>query len=124
MHWLDKEMVGKPRSFIEDEVACRVHDYEWALKKHGIQTVLGNLSSVLEPKALAASAAAVAGLSVAGHSLLGALAGVTLLAGRVAVNIARVALDYEDTRRTSHPEILFVFELRKLAKRSARRDGR
>jgi hypothetical protein len=39
IHWLDKEMVGKPVTFVEEEIASRFEAYEWALKKHGISTL-------------------------------------------------------------------------------------
>jgi hypothetical protein len=46
-------MVSKPTSYISDEIACRLDRYEWALKKHGIQTVTGTIATTLDSKFLA-----------------------------------------------------------------------
>src|SRR5207244_674200 len=43
-HWLDSTMMGKPLSYVRDELAIRLDDYEWALKKHGINTVTGTVA--------------------------------------------------------------------------------
>src|SRR5689334_23165303 len=64
-HWLDAEMVGRRRSFIEDEISIRIEEYEAVLKKHGIKTALGSLSSILDAKFLTSGAAAVASLAYA-----------------------------------------------------------
>jgi hypothetical protein len=41
LHWLNKDMVGRPSSLIEDEINMQLEDYQKALKKHGIKACLG-----------------------------------------------------------------------------------
>ncbi len=50
IHWLDKEMIGKSQSFIEDDISIKLEDYEGALKKHGIKTVIGTVKEMLNSK--------------------------------------------------------------------------
>jgi hypothetical protein len=69
LDWLDKEMIGKPQSFIEDEIAIKLNDYEESLKKHGIRTFLGSLSEILDGKYLLGSTGIGGTLTLAGHPL-------------------------------------------------------
>jgi hypothetical protein len=111
-HWLDGSFDGKSFSYIENEISQRIDDYEWALEKHGLRTVIGCLSEALDPVALSA-AAAVAGVGVlGGQPELGHLLGAITLMGRVGLRIASGQLDIEDARRTGGREIAFVHELK------------
>jgi len=105
LHWLDKEMVGKSKSFVEDEICIRLEDYEKALKKHGIKTVVGEVSEVL------AGGGLIAALSEPKYGLLTAGA---LTIGKLAIKIAKVLLDYDDVEKGPNSEISWVYEVRKL----------
>jgi hypothetical protein len=88
VHWLDKEMVDRPVSYIADELAARVERYEWALRKHGIETVVGVLSSTINPKyLLGTSGVAVALEVIRGKPIWSLLAAGGLLVGRATVGI-------------------------------------
>ncbi|MCR5879011.1 hypothetical protein [Phenylobacterium sp. J367] len=64
--WIESEFDGQPISFIQDTVAAKLDDYEWALKKHGISTVSGSISDLLDVRFLpAATAATLAPLRLA-----------------------------------------------------------
>jgi hypothetical protein len=112
IRWLDGDMVGKPLSFIEDEIAQRLEDYEWAIRKHGIEAVLGSLSATLDSKALLSSGAAYAAFAAAGQGWLGMLSGASILIGKCAVHFAQEKLNLDDVKR-SKPEIHFVHEVKK-----------
>ncbi|MCK4829557.1 hypothetical protein KA005_78250, partial [bacterium] len=81
-HWLNKEMLGKPREFIEDEIAIKLEDYTLALKKHGLKTLVGSLSVTFDHRALIASSATAAGMAYAGHDILGILAAAGVIVGK------------------------------------------
>jgi len=102
IHWLDKEMIGKSQAFIEDEIAIRLKDYYSAIRKHGIKTIAGLLSSLVAPPIIAAFFAG-------GSYLAPLLAGVSLTAG-VVVRLVRASVNIEDTKR-SYQEIAFVHEV-------------
>ena len=57
IHWLDKEMVDKSQSFIQDDIAIKLEDYEKALKKHGIKTIIGTLKEIINSKIFLAGTA-------------------------------------------------------------------
>lgn len=105
LHWLDKEMVSKSKSFVEDEISIRLEDYEKALKKHGIKTVVGEVSEVL------AGGGLIAALSEPKYGLLTVGA---LTIGKLVIKIAKVLLDYDDVEKGPNSEISWVYEVRKL----------
>lgn len=110
VHWLDKEMVGKPQSFIEDEIAIRIDDYNTALKKHGITSVLGSLSYFLGEGFIKAATAAL-GVGLVGGVLAGLGAGGALLVGRTSVKLAEKAYDFRHAKRDEQGELAYVFDL-------------
>lgn len=118
VHWLDKEMIGKSRFFIEDEIALKLEEYENSLTKHGIRTVLGTISESLDGKYLAGASGITGSFALAGHPTLGVLAGTGLVVGRVAVKLAHTLLDIDDKERGPNSEISWVYEVKKeLSKR-------
>jgi hypothetical protein len=123
LHWLDKDMVGKPRSFVEDEIALRLQDYEDALAKHGILTVLGLLSKAADGKAMLGASSLTASLALSGESTLGIIAGAGLLIGKVAVQVVEVLLDRDDATKGAHSEVSWVHEVKKNLGRTGARAG-
>jgi len=115
-HWLDSEMGGKPTSFVSDAIAIRLDDYDRALKKHGIQTVTGTLSELLDPKLLSATVATAAGLGLAGGEFWAALGAVGIIAGKAAVSVTQKLVDLSDRKHGQGSEVAFVHELKKLTK--------
>jgi hypothetical protein len=116
VHWLDSEMVGKPLRFIEDAISVRLDDYRWAIKKHGIRCVLGVLSSLLDPKFLVASAAAIGAVNLTGDQVLAGLTGFSLVSGRIVLEIAKSLVDAEEAKRGEVAEVAFVYEVEKKLK--------
>jgi len=110
LHWLDKDMVGKSQNFIVDEIAQRLEGYEWALRKHGIKTVLGNVEEALDGKYILGAG----GIALAGHPILGILTGGLLVAGKVTVKLLQIKLDYDGIERGLNSEISWLYEVKKL----------
>lgn len=112
LHWLDKGMVGKSQAFLEDEISERLEDYEWALKKHGIKTVLGTIDEALDGKYLIGAG----GLALAGHPILGLLGAGLLIGSKVGVKLKQTKLDFDDVERGLNSEISWVYEVKDLGK--------
>ncbi|MBC8552678.1 MAG: hypothetical protein ISR65_20610 [Bacteriovoracaceae bacterium] len=113
MHWLDAEMIGKSTSYIEEEIAQRLDQYSWSLKKHGIKAHLGTLWSILDHKTLLAVAVSAGGLSLSGYDLAAALGSAGILVGRCALKLADAYLDLKDIEIGKGAEISFVYQIRK-----------
>ncbi|MBI4831010.1 MAG: hypothetical protein HY801_05540 [Candidatus Lindowbacteria bacterium] len=114
LHWLDNEMVGKSHAFIEDEIAMKLEDYEWALKKHDIKTVLGTVSDTLDGEYLKGVAAVSGVVSLAASPLFGLLAGTGLVVSKVGVQLVQNWLDFKEIERGPNSEIAVVYDIKKL----------
>jgi len=112
VHWLDKEMVGQSMDFVLAEIADRMEKYGWALRKHGLQTVVGALESTIDPRSVFGGAAAAFTVDSLGHQpLLSMLAGAGFLLGKAAVTAAAKLIERQDIIEGQR-EIAFVHELR------------
>ena len=116
LHWLDKEMVGKSQAFVEDEISIRLEDYEQALKKHGIKTVIGTIEEALDGKYLFGASGIAGSLTLAGHPVLGMLAAGLLIGGKIGVKLIQTKLDFDEVERGHNSEISWVYETKKLGK--------
>lgn len=112
IHWLNKDMIGKSVQFIIDEVNARMERYEWAIRKHGMHTMLGALECTLNAKSLIGASAAMLTLQSLGHdSLLSILGGGGLVIGKAAITAAVKLIERTDIRE-AHRDIAFVHEAR------------
>jgi hypothetical protein len=110
VHWLDDTMIGKPISFIEDEINRRIDDYQWSIKKYGMETVVGTLAAIADSKSLFGAAATYVTLATLGNDLVAAVAGVGILVAKASTHVARAALNLEDIKRTKNPEVAYVHQ--------------
>jgi hypothetical protein len=101
---------------MRDEIAIRLDNYNDALRKHGVKTILGTLATALDAKVLIGGAAAVASLSYASDHIAAMVAGGAIVVGNAAVHLARALLDIQDVRDATNPEIAFVAEVADKAK--------
>ena len=116
VHWLDKEMIDKSVEFIVDETSGRLEKYEWAMRKHGLQTVLGAIERTLDAKTLfGASAAAFTVQSLSEHALVSLLTGGGLLVGKAALSAAVKLIELTDIRR-ANDDVAFVHKAKKQLK--------
>jgi hypothetical protein len=120
IHWLDKDMLGKPVQFIVDEVSSRLDKYNRALQKHGLRTVLGALERTLDAKSLlGTSAAAVAVQNLANQPLLSVLAAGGLVIGKTALTAALRLIERKDIH-DANQDIAFVHQARSHFKHAAK----
>lgn len=106
-------MAGKPQAEIEDEICLRIEDYEWALRKHGVEPLIGHIESVIDPKFLAPVAWVGGMFTLFGQPVWGTVGAGSL--GRVCVKPASCLLARQDFERRINPEISYVYELKQLS---------
>ena len=113
MHWLDKEMVGKPLDFVTDELSDRIEKYDWAIRKHGFQVVIGTLACTLNPKYLLGTSALTAAVDFVSHEpFLSLLTGSGLVIGRAALSLATTLVDRKDIEFANR-EVAFLLEAKR-----------
>lgn len=110
------EMVGKSQAFVEDEISIRLDDYEQALRKYGIKTVVGTIEEALDGKYLLGASSMAGSFTLAGHPILGMLAAGLLVGGKIGVKLMQAKIDFEDVERGANAEISWVYEATKLSK--------
>lgn len=112
-HWLDKEMVGQPANYISDELALRLDNYQRAVRKHGVKTVVGALQQVITPQYLAGASAVGAAVDfIMKQPFFSLLAsGAVVLAGAT-LSLAEILLRREDVD-LEHREVLYIYNLKK-----------
>lgn len=114
LHWLDKEMIGKSQNFIKEDIELRLHDYEHALKKHGVKTVLGTISEALDGKYVLGASGMAGSLILSGYPNLGVLVGSGLIIGKTVVKLAQTLLDFDDVQCGLNSEISWFHEVKRL----------
>jgi len=117
LHWMDKDLLGKSQSFIEDELSIKLEKYESALKKHEIKTVLGVISETLDGKYLLGTAGVALTSSILGNPTLGLLVAGGLTIGKVAVKAAEMFIDLDDAEKGPDSEIAWIYEIKHELKR-------
>jgi hypothetical protein len=113
LHWLDKEMIGKSQDYIENEIAVKLDDYQNALAKYGIKTILGTIEESLDGKMFSNAFAVGEVLNIAGHPYLGFFVGTGIVIGKIAIKLTQVKLDYNDIEHGQTSEISWVYEAKK-----------
>lgn len=111
--WLDDCVKSDSVEHATTLVNKKIGDYEWAIRKHGLDTVLGSLSNILDWKGLASVAGGASLGSVLGDTLAGVLAGGMIIVGKVCVYLAERRLDLEDVIRSKGAEISIISEINK-----------
>ena len=110
--WSQLEFSGKSVEQIRDQITVQLDDYEWALKKHGVLTIAGVASDLVDIKFFPAVAATTLGVAATGHGVLAALGAASLAVGRASVSVAKRLIDLNEARRAAGPEVAFLHELR------------
>jgi hypothetical protein len=123
LHWMDKDLLGKPQSFIEDEFSIKLENYENALRKYSIRTILGAISEILDGKFILSAAGLAAAGSLLGSTTLGILAASAFSIGRVAIKATEMFIDLDTTEKGPDSEIAWIYEAKNelKSKRSKRK---
>ena len=110
VHWLDATMVGKSPKFVADEIALKLDDYRRALSKHGVKTVAGVLTRMLDPRWAAYASMAGGGLLAAGQEFWVAVSAFAVIGCSLTVSVADAMIERTNVRH-EHGDIAFVHQL-------------
>lgn len=111
--FLVESYTGQPRSYIEDDLAARIDTYDQTRRKHGFETVVGSISSLLDAKSLQAAAATGLAATLFGGPWAGLGSAAAVELGTATIEFAkhrRVMVDWQN----SH-ELAYMIKLRSLS---------
>ena len=114
VRWIDTELKTASPDEVVEIMSVRLDDYEWALKKHGLQTFLGSLSCLLDLKFLTATSATIATSAVVGGSMLASLTGTSVIIGRSVLEFGTRLIDAHDSLRKENYELAYLHDVRKM----------
>jgi hypothetical protein len=114
LYWLDKEMIGKPQSFVEESIAVNLDEYEKAIKKHGLKTIVATVEQALDGRIITGASSVTGALMLSGYPILGILAGAGLIIGKTAVQIAKAKMSFDDVEVGMHSEISWIYKIKQL----------
>jgi hypothetical protein len=110
--WLQSGLSAATLEEAKDKIEQKVADYEWALKKHGVKTVTGALTVVLDSKFLGSVAGAAGVSALMGGSVWGAVTGSALMLSKMSVWIAERRMALLDIQRGSDSEVALICDAR------------
>ncbi|MCP1727263.1 hypothetical protein J2T60_001228 [Natronospira proteinivora] len=112
--WLHSGLAATSKLEASDSIARMLADYEWAIEKHGLQTMVGTAKLFIQPKQLAAvSSAATVGALVAGP-VGSVLAGGLAVTASVTAYAVERRIELGETTRQVHPEVALLYDLKRL----------
>lgn len=96
-----------------DIIGKKLDDYEWAIKKHGLKTVKGVLSQVLEFRKSGITLATAGAAGFVGGPIWSAIAAGMVVTSQIALSLVDRAIELEDIKRGEHSEVGFIYDTRK-----------
>lgn len=112
-NWLQDSLEGKSETQATDSIAQKVEDYGRAIHKHGLETKIGALTSVIDPKGIIAVGSGTIFAKLAAGPVWAAITTGALLLGKVGINVVRQAIDLRDIKRGEHSEIALIYDINK-----------
>ena len=114
--WLEHSLSAQSVEHARDLVASSIEDYEWAIRKHGLKTITGALSSIFSLKGLL-SFTAGAGVGVAmGGPIWSALTGAIFTIGRTSVWVAERMIERQDIERAPDAAVALICDAKQLVR--------
>ena len=118
--WLTQALSATSVAEAEDIIAARIADYNWALDKHGLQSVEGALTSILNAKYLVPASGVATITTLLSGPLWGLVAAGVHAAGNVVAWAVRRHIAREDYRR-HNLEVACLHEIERFAEKPRRR---
>jgi hypothetical protein len=106
-------LMSKSTGEAVDIIGTKLDKYEWAIKKHGLKTITGSLSSVLDNKFIAALATSSGAAGLIGGPIWALLSSGSLVIGKLALHIGDRLIELEDIKRGENSEVAFIYEAKK-----------
>ncbi|MCK4406778.1 MAG: hypothetical protein KAV44_03815 [Bacteroidales bacterium] len=115
--WLNNYLQAESISQAEDIILKRIEDYEWALRKHGLKTATGALSSILDWKGISALASGAGIAGIIGGPIWSAITGGIVLSAKISIWIAEHMIDREEIKRGKGSEIAVICDAKRILAR-------
>lgn len=112
--WLEHTFNAQSEQHATDIISQKIDDYQWAIKKHGLKTIIGSISSVFRVKNSVVAATAVAGAAFLSSPVYGMLLGGAVLVHQVGVKVAEHNLEAEDIKRGNNREIAMIYDAQRM----------
>jgi hypothetical protein len=103
--WFAMDLLEKSQDEIRNILGKRLDDYQWAIKKHGLRTVIAGTTSLIS------FVAGPAALQLLTASPLAAVLGGVTLASGIAAWVTNKLIEKTDIQRD---EVAYIYEVRKL----------
>lgn len=116
--WLEYSLTAQSLEHAKDLIAHKIDDYEWAIRKHGLETATGALSSILGWKGLASVGAGLGIGAAIGEPVWSALTGALVIIGKVSVWVAERTIEREAIERGPDSGVALICDAKRLVWRN------
>lgn len=114
IRWIDNDIAnGRSESEIVDTLDKRIEDYNWSIKKHGLEAGLGAISAIVDPKALAASGATAGAAGLAAGPIMGLATGAGISLCQGIVKFGEALVKGLDDRKKDSAEIAYIHDVKR-----------
>ena len=110
--WLRDGLQAGSVTEATDRILAKLDAYEWSIRKHGLKTINGALSAVLDSKTFVTATAGAGLAHVVGGPLWAALAGGAIVSSRCSVWLAERKIELEDIKRGPNSEVALFYEMK------------
>jgi hypothetical protein len=115
--WLEYSLSVQSIEHARNLIARKIEDYEWAIRKHGLKTTTGALSSIFSWEGLI-SMGAGAGIGAAlGGPVWSALTGTLFTVGRASVWVAERMIEMQDIKHGPDAAVALICDAKRLVRR-------
>lgn len=111
VRWIDPESVSQTPTELRDLIATRLDDYEWTLRKHGLQSLVGSLSSLIDPTFVGAMSPSDAASGMAASRAWSALPGASFIVGRANLSCEIAYVESVDALRKDSHEVACLYDV-------------
>ena len=111
--WLTKGLEAESVPEAIDRIEMKIADYQWALRKHGLRTVTGAITHVLNPKNIATMAGSASFGAFIGGPVWSAITGGLVLTSQITTWVADCLLELEDIKRGKNSEVALIYDIRR-----------
>lgn len=110
--WIETGLKAKSESHARELIEQRISDYEWSIRKHGIETKSQVLTSLFGIGAITTTIGSVASTAAALGPLYGTLAGAGVAVSGTVAWIQRRRLALEDVKRGPFREVAYLYDVK------------
>ncbi len=111
--WLRDGLNSESIGHATDIIGQKIDNYEWAIKRHGFQTITGTLSQLFDLKKTMITTGAATASSALGGPVWGAITGGLFFTAQICVSLANRMIKLEDIKREKESEVAILYDIRK-----------